>query len=349
MPRKLSIAVEELLSKAKQSALLAVEIFNKPTAEFRVQTFVMLMHTAWNSLFLAIFHNNGRKPFYKQDNGYFYIKVDGEKKAWDLSKCIKEYWKSETNPVRENLNFFIKLRNKIEHYRDQATLTKLTFGECQSLVTNFGKILVEEFGAEHSLVGKLSLSIQLSGFKDVSREDAILSAVDKRTRKITRFIEDFRSSLSDDIFSDMRFSHKLFLLPKTANHQSRESVAIEWVNTDDLSSEELEEVEKISAIIKRKQVEVKNLGKLSPTDVCNRIKNELGFEDFSPSWHHAQCWRYFEVRPESDANEPENCKTQYCQYDAAHGDYVYTDKWVEFLIEKLSDPQKFEDIISYRK
>ena len=71
MPRKLPIVVEELLEKAKQSALLAVELYNKPTIDFRVQSFVMLMHTAWNSLFLAHFHNKGIKTFYKEDNDYF--------------------------------------------------------------------------------------------------------------------------------------------------------------------------------------------------------------------------------------------------------------------------------------
>ncbi|MFW6030498.1 MAG: DUF3644 domain-containing protein [Halanaerobiales bacterium] len=345
MPRKMPILVGESLIKSKQSALMAVEIFNKPTAEFRVQTFIMLMHTAWNSFFLSYFHNEGIRPFYKEDNNYFYVRVNGEKKSWDLTKSIKEYWKAETTPTRKNLEFFIGLRNKIEHYRDQSALLELTFGECQSLVSNYENIITEYYGKEHSLADKLSLSIQLSRFKDETRDNAILDAMDNSTAKITDYIKDFRSSLSDDIFSDMNFSHKLFLLPKTSNHQSKDSIAIEWVDINSLTTDEIKEIEKISAIIKQKHIPVKNPGTLKPSEVCNRIKEELNIEVFSPSWHHVRCWKYFEVRPNNDNSNPADCKTNYCQYDEVHEDYVYTEAWVERLVEELSDENTYEEVM----
>lgn len=346
MSNRLGTVVKELLTKATNSSLFAVEIFNKPNSEFRVQTFIMLMHTAWNSMFLAYFHHNGVKPFYKEKNGYHYKKIDGEKKAWDLSKCIKEFWKEETNPIRKNLEFFVGLRNKIEHYRDQSSLIKLTFGECQSLVSNFENKLVEIFGQKYSLVDSLSLSIQLSKIKNTEREKSILKTVDQATQKVTDYIMEFRSSLSDDIFSDMEFSHKLFLLPKTANHQSKDSIAIEWVDPSIFDHSEKKEIEKISGIIKRKHVEVSNPGKLKPGKVCEIISKKLGFKNFIPSYHHAKCWKYFSVRPQSNAQNPEDCNTKYCQYDVAHKSYVYTKAWVELLLDELSNEKKFKEIMS---
>lgn len=345
MPRKLPIVVEELLEKSKQSALLAVELYNKPTIDFRVQSFVMLMHTAWNALFLAYFHNKGVKPFYKEDNDYFYVKVYGEKKAWDLSKCMSEYWEEKDNATRQNLQFFNELRHKIQHYRDQKKLSKITFGECQSYVTNFERILVKEFGEDHSLAEKLTLSIQLSSFKSEEREEAIMEATDKDTKRITDFIKDFRSSLSDDIYSDLNYSHKLFLLPKTANHQSRESIAVEWVPIEEYDEEERKKIDQVNAIIKRKQVQAKNPGNLKPSDVCDEIKSRLDIDIFSASWHHAQCWRHFEVRPATDAEDPYDCNTKYCQYDPVHEDYIYTEEWVDFLEEKLSDEDLYQEIM----
>jgi hypothetical protein len=31
------------------------------------------------------------------------------------------------------------------------------------------------------------------------------------------------------------------------------------------------------------------------------------------------------------------CNPQFCRYDAVHKDYVYTQHWVDFLVEKLRD------------
>jgi len=177
MARRLSIIVKELLEKSKQSALFAVEVYNKPNTPFRVQTFVMLMHVAWNSLLLAKFIKNGEKPYERDEkNPRIYKKVEGERHTWPLRACVEHNWKNN-DPVRINLMFFIKLRNKVEHYRDQGMLTRWTFGESQSLVTNFEDFLAAEFGSEHSLADQLSLSIQLSQMKNAER-DGFMGAFD---------------------------------------------------------------------------------------------------------------------------------------------------------------------------
>jgi len=346
MAKRLPRVVSELLDKAKQSALMAVELFNKPTAEFRVQSFIMLMHVAWNSLFLAIFHRGGVKPFYRQSNGYFFVRVHGEKKAWDLAKCIREYWGPNTDAVRKNLEFFMGLRHKIEHYRDQPALVGITFGECQSLVTNFERVLVDEFTEAHALTDRLSLSIQLSAFRNPERKNAILSAQRSRAEaNIAEYIREFRSSLSDDIFDDMRFSYKLFLLPKVANHQNRDTVAIEWIDMESLPTERQSEVDRLIAIIKEKTVAVRNPATLRPKEVCERIQDNLGITPFNPSYHHARCWKHYGVRPPTDSPNPAQCDTRYCQYDPTFNAYVYTEAWVDFLVEKLGDPSELERVM----
>ena len=58
-------------------------------------------------------HTIGDRFYHKKKNGRYEI-VDGERKAWDLSTCIKKYG-NLSDPVYKNLDLFIKLRNKIEH------------------------------------------------------------------------------------------------------------------------------------------------------------------------------------------------------------------------------------------
>ena len=336
--------VAELLEKARASALLAVEIFNRPSADFRVQAFIVLMHTAWTSLLLAKLIRDDEKPYYRKKGGREYIRVRGDKKAWSLEDCIQAVWLSRDNPVRQNLLFFIQLRNKIEHYRDQTALTQITFGECQSLITNFEDFLADSFGDRYSIADRLALSLQLSRLRDDAREGAVLTAADRATRDVCDFITQFRSSLSDDVFADMRYSHKLFLLPKTANHLSRDAIAIEWLDIDALTPEDRADVDKTLAMIKRQQVPVQNLGSMRPGEVCLRVKRQLSLPTFSHSYHHARCWRFFGVRPPAGSADPSATKRQFCVWDAAHNDYVYTEAWLELLVRELRDPARRAEI-----
>lgn len=282
MPRTMPVLSEELLTKAKHSALLAVELYNRPSAEFRVQAFIMLMHTAWNSVLLASLLKAKKKP-YQRDGRRFRMR-NGERMTWSLSRCATEYWGGKDTGVQANLRFFIQLRDKIEHYRDQSALPVLTFGECQSLVVNFEEFVTREFGDRHSLVDSLALSIQLSRLSDPVRPKAILNATDRATTNLRGFIDTFRSSLTDDVYADVAFSHRLFLVPKTVNHPSRDALSIEWIDVASLSADDRDTVDSIlTGIVKTKQVPVANLGGLKPTEVCRRVSEALDLEVFSPS------------------------------------------------------------------
>lgn len=103
---------KSILDASIDSALLGVEIYNKPRTTFRSEGFITMMIMAWTRLFHAHFNNTiGDKYYYKKKNNRYEM-VDGERKAWELSTCIKKYGSLEAG-IESNLNFFIKLRNKI--------------------------------------------------------------------------------------------------------------------------------------------------------------------------------------------------------------------------------------------
>ena len=66
MGRRLSKKVKSLLQKSRESALLAVEVYNKPNTTFRSGGYIVLMIIAWTSLFHAIFERQKIKYFYKK-------------------------------------------------------------------------------------------------------------------------------------------------------------------------------------------------------------------------------------------------------------------------------------------
>lgn len=55
MPRGLPKAVKKCLEKSRDSALLAVETYNKPAVKFKSGGYIVLMVISWTSLFHAVF------------------------------------------------------------------------------------------------------------------------------------------------------------------------------------------------------------------------------------------------------------------------------------------------------
>lgn len=327
------------LDKARDSALLAVEIYNKPEIAFKSAGYITLMVIAWTSLFHAIYVRNNQRPYHKGATGR-YVKVDGDYKHWELKECVQKFWGNDTqNPVRKNLEFFIPLRNKIEH-RHIPELDAAIFGECQALLLNFDALLGTEFGDKRRLRESLTFSLQLfpSG-------ESFATAVkaNRSFRDIKRFVDDYRSSISADIQNSGQFSFKAFLI-QVANHQSQDALAIQFVQYDKLSDDQKAEVSRLPALIKLKSVGVVNADLMKAGGVVKAVQAGLGNPKIDRNGKqvakfnqdtHIRCWRRFNVRPPGKAEKPEFTDQRYCSYDKAHGDYLYTPAWVEFLIEKM--------------
>lgn len=77
--------------------------------------------------------------------------------------------------------------------------------------------------------------------------------------------------------------------------------------------------------------------------VCDELSKRLGITVNLTL--HTSAWKYYGVRKQGKQDE---CDAKYCQFDEAHGDYVYTQAWVDFLADKLNDPVELEKIRNYR-
>jgi len=249
MPR-LSNEVAIHLEKARESAFLAVETYNRPRTSFRSGGYIVLMCIAWTALFHAIFFRRKIKPFYRQKNhrGRFEI-IDGDMKAWELSTSLTEYWKTVQSPIRTNLEFFIKLRNKIEH-RSMPGLDMRIFGECQALLFNFEDMISEHFGTKWALNESLSLALQFSSHRHEGQQRSVRKLHSKLAKDISAYIDAFRSSLSVEQLQDAQFSYKVFLFPKPANHASSADMAVEFVKYDPTDPDAMARISKAIALIK---------------------------------------------------------------------------------------------------
>lgn len=337
---------KNLLEKAKESCILAVDVYNKPSTSFRSGAYVVLMTIAWTSLFHAIFEKNNINYFYRKKDSIRYVKIDGDKKAWELSECVKQYFKlnlKEEIPIKENIEFFIPLRNKIEH-RFMPALDELIFGEVQALLHNFEYIISKEFGEKHSLNINLVFSLQFANVYPKSDKSVITPSND--FLRIKEHIDSYRDDLSNEVFSDQRYSFKAYLIPRLSNNENRAECAIEWVPYDPSNPEEMAKYQHMVGFIKEKVTHVANLDYIRAKDVAEQVKTELtnvyGCEIKFAASHHYICSIHYEIRPpKNEIRQKTKTKKEFCVYDKFHNDYMYTKVWVNFLIRNLSDQETF--------
>lgn len=324
------------LESSVDSALLAVEVYNKPRAAFRTEAYITLMIIAWTRLLHAYFNRTiGDKYFYKIKGSNRYEVVDGERKAWELKTCISKYGKF-SEPEKANLELFIKLRNKIEHRNiEKKEMDVLLFGECQSLLFNYEKHLIDNFGSEYAISESLVYSLQFSALRKGEQIKANRKALSADYAEIKKFIEIYRSSLSEDVFNAQEYSIKLIQVPKIAN-TNRNDLAIEFVRWDLLDAEDRASYQKLDAIVKDKVVKqpVINMGGMRPTKVLELVKQETGIG--ITHFDHKCLLGIFKVRPDPKEDlDPFNTIPDFCMYDELHNDYVYFQAWVECIVNIL--------------
>jgi hypothetical protein len=166
------------------------------------------MHIAWVYLLQAEFEQGSINYYYlASTTPRRYVKVDGERKSWDLYRCVAERWPDPQHPVRKNLELTISLRNKIEHRYEQG-LVVASAGFCQALVLNYEAELTEKFGSGMSVAHLVHLPVSLSTFNEAGVK-SLVAAQQSLPKKLQDFFVDFRSGLSEDALSDRRSSSVL--------------------------------------------------------------------------------------------------------------------------------------------
>lgn len=303
------------------------------------------MSVAWLAMFHAIFYQKKIKPWYQSEpksKRIRYLYIDGEPRHWDLSRCLKEYWRARANPMRSNLEFLIVMRNKIEH-RYCPELDPALYGECQANLTNFETVLVRQFGKSEALAPELGVSLQFSYLRPNDQREAIRRLQRNEIKDVRDYIETFRAGLPPSVLASSEYAMRVFLIPKIVNSPNAAELSMEFVQFDASVPEEAESLQKVVALIKEKKVSVVGVGLLRPSDVVKRVKKRVPFE-FNMSTHTA-AWKHFDVRPPYGSANPERTSADYCVYDALSKAYGYTEDWVDFLCGEFAEKETWVRIL----
>ena len=153
---------DELLVKAREAMLHAVQGFNNPRTYFKTETFIVVAVIAFTYLLHWYYRRNGVDIRYKRIvAGVETVSKTrhGADKHWELEACFDNPACPLDAPTVANLRFLIVIRHEIEHQLtlriDDAVSAKL-----QACCLNFNRAIKDIAGVQHGLDQDLGLALQ---------------------------------------------------------------------------------------------------------------------------------------------------------------------------------------------
>ena len=337
-----------MLEASVAEACLAVRLYNDPAEARSFEGFVVHMHMAWLYLLHAEFTRDGI-DFRHRDpqRPTRLLRIDGgEIKTWELKLCVAQRWPND-NAVRQNLDFFIRLRNKFEHRHASAdaTLAVAVAGYAHAHLVNFEEELTQAFGANWSLATRLRFPVFIGTFTEEG-DEALRRLQHSIPKELRTFIADYRAGLSPEIANDSRFEFRLRVALELAPRVGPDTTAIQFTRLDDMTPElraAVEEMGRAGKVIVRDQVRpVAGHGLLKPAQVVSAVQASV------PSFHMGhfiKAWKHEKVRPAGGSPNPEHTIEKYCLYDSLNENYGYTPAYVQHLIKRCTTRPEFGQII----
>lgn len=341
----------QMVEASQDEAQLAVRLYNDPAESRSFEAFIVHMHVAWLYLLHAQFARDKVDCRYWRTVGKrkYLERIDGEPKQWELARSVRERWPSDQEPVRANLEFFIGLRNKIEHLyarRAQVALTAVLGGQAQALLLNYEEELVAQFGVERSLATRLRFPVFIGSFTTAG-EQALLRLRKHLPAALRTYIAAYEASLSQSVANDPRFELRLRVFQELAPKAGPDTLPLQFTRFDDMTDEQKSAVEEAGkkglVVVKERRRPVLGHGLLKPTRAAAEVEAQIPFA-FNVA-HFTEAWKNLKVRPPYGSAHPERTEEKYCVYDELHKDYGYTEAYIKKLVRECSTEAGFRSVV----
>ena len=138
--------INKMLDKSEEAFLMAIEIYNKPTINYRLEGFAYFICNAWELLLKAKILSDGEKSIYYQDK---------PTRTINLANCVSITFTNDKDPIRKNLEIIIGLRNTSTHFIIKE-MDSIYLPFMQSNVLNYSQKLFDFF--ERDITEKINSS-----------------------------------------------------------------------------------------------------------------------------------------------------------------------------------------------
>ena len=299
--RRIHSVATELLTKSREAALAAVQIFNSPLITFRSEIFIVLMNIAWTYLLHAHYRKQSVEyRYYGEKNGrrVFDKTKSGAHKRWELERCLNYTACPIDRNSANNLRFLIGIRHEIEHQMT-ARLDNALSAKFQACCLNYNDYVKKLFGHEQGIDKYLAFSLQ---FSSISSEQAdVLPSPDKMPANVKTFVQGFEGALTDEEFNSPKFAYRVLFVAKTANRKGQADQVIEFVKA---GTPLADDVNKAYTIIKETE-----RPKLLPSEIVAKLRAE-GFPSFNMT-NHTELWKSLDAKSPSKGYGVQVSKTWY--------------------------------------
>ncbi|OGZ74118.1 MAG: hypothetical protein A2908_03485 [Candidatus Staskawiczbacteria bacterium RIFCSPLOWO2_01_FULL_38_12b] len=315
MTRSIYSEKVDLIMKAREAMLSAVQIYNNPLISFKTESYIVLSLIAWTYLLHAYYRAKGIDYRYFTKNGgrkKYTRNSDGSIKYWDLRECILKTDCPLDKDTTNNLSFLIGLRNQIEH-RKASGLDSYLSARYQACALNLNFYLKKLHGEKYGLDNNLALSLQFSEL-DQSQSKVIKDKEGFIPQNVISYVADFDSKLSEDEAKSDRFAYRLLFVKVLAKRKGQADRVIEFI---DPKSELAKNISKEYWIKEETEKQ-----KFSATLVIQKVK-EAGFKNFG-MYQHIQFWRKQDGKNISKGFGTMIIKTWY-----------WYQNWIDYIISEL--------------
>lgn len=299
----LSIRGDELLIKAREAMIAAVQNFNSAGLTFRAELFIVTAIIAWTYLLHAWFKREGIDYRYPG-----HTTKEGADKFWELGHCLKQGKCPAKGGVAKNLHFLIEIRHEIEH-RSTSRIDDALGAKLQSCALNFNDLLKKEFGAQYGLEKRLPIALQFVSFGTEQR--SALKKASGLPKNLEAAIDAFEHSLDEEQMKDPTYRMSYGFVPMAAKKPGAADVAVQIVSPGSVEAGEIEKI-----IFK----EV-NKNRYPPGKVVEKVQ-AAGFPKFSMH-DHTQLWKKRDAKKDGKGF---GCPGDY------NGSWVWFDRWVDEVI-----------------
>ncbi len=307
---------DERLIRAREAMILAVQIFNSPALRFKSEVFCVLSIVGWTYLLHEYYQRSGVTI------------VDGDGNSLLLGHMIERTDCPLTNGMRDNLRVIKKLRDKVEHLLlGKADIQWMPL--FQACCLNFDKAMCDLFGARLTLAHDLSIALQ---FARLNIEQASMVNQYEIPDHIAAVDAHLMGGLSEEQLGDLEFQFRVIY---TLDAASKSKAHFQFLRPE---SAEGKEIHNVLGYLKAAD----EMYPLKPGKVVALVRHKAGVH-FTGN-DHIKAWRHYKVRPLTNAANPENTNKDYCLYHPAHGDYTYSQAWVDKLADDIADPIKLAAI-----
>ena len=312
----LNLFDDERLIRAREAMILAVQIFNSAAFRFKTEVFSVLANIAWTYLLHEFYER--KKVKIEQKNGL----------SLPLSQMVERPDCPLSSGAKNNLRSLKTIRDEVEHKLLGKGDVKW-LGLFQACCLNFDEAMCKLFGDQLTLAHELSLALQ---FGRMNVEQLSLLHKYEIPQHIEALDARLNEKLSENKLADLEYQ---FRVVYTLDSASKRRSHFEFVRPD------LDEGKDIRNVLVQHKI-ADHLYPHKPGAVVRLVRQKSG--NAFTSRNHTQAWRLFKARPRKGAKQPENSDKEFCIYHTAHGDYTYSDQWIDHLVDQVNDVKKFATI-----